>query len=181
MLKLEFRALVFHCRIVATPVNRPPPASAAPAGADARLYLRDQDLNDGAALIRAASRRLSQLVYKASASSGVVEAEIDVMEEIFDTGPMDVTELRDRLNAPKQSMARTLNQLETRGLTTRDVDPRDRRRRLVTLTPAGLAFVQAATERRREALRQIFLQSGPEAVNGARRVLKELLRVRSDT
>ena len=166
------------------PVNRPLPAPGAPAsssGGDSRLYLRDQDLNEGAALIRAAARRLAQLAESAGAVASISAPEMDVLQEVFDLGPMDVGDLRARLNAPKQSLARNLNQLEGRGFVTRETDPADRRRRLVTLTPAGQTFARDATERRRSALRQAFLAAGPDAVTGARRVLADLVRARGDT
>ena len=167
------------------PVNRPhqapvPPASA-PAAADGRLYLRDQDLNEGAAIIRAAARRLAQLVEMAGAGANLSGPELEILQEVFDRGPMDVGDLRGRLSAPKQSLARNLNQLEARHLISRETDPNDRRRRLVTLTSEGSTFSSEATERRRAALRQAFLGAGPDAVNGARRVLSELLRVRGES
>jgi len=167
------------------PVNRPQTAPTAPATAassgDNRLYLRDQDLNEGAALIRAAARRLGQLAETAGAAANISAPEMDVLQEIFDIGPMDVGDLRARLNAPKQSLARNLNQLEGRGFVTRVTDQSDRRRRLVTLTASGMAFAREATERRRAALRQAFLSAGPDAVTGARRVLSDLMRTRGET
>ncbi len=163
------------------PVNRPHTVSPPPANADGRLYLRDQDLNEGAAAIRAAARKLSQLVESVGAAANLSAPELDVLQEIFDQGPLDVGELRTRLGAPKQSLARNLNQLESRSLIRRETDPEDRRRRLVNLTPEGLAFTREATERRRTALRQAFLSAGPDAVTGARRVLSELLRVRGES
>ena len=158
------------------PVNRPlspPPAPASSAsGGDGRLYLRDQDLNEGAALIRAAARRLAQLAESAGAAASISAPEMDVLQEVFDLGPMDVGDLRARLAAPKQSLAR--------GFVTRETDPADRRRRLVTLTATGLTFARDATERRRAALRQAFLSAGPDAVTGARRVLSDVARARGE-
>lgn len=166
------------------PVNRPqpftpPPANAA-ASADGRLYLRDQDLNEGAALIRAAARKLALLVEAAGVPANLSLPEMEILQEIFDRGPMDVGDLRARLAAPKQSLARNLNQLEGRALVKRETDPRDRRRRLVSLTTEGLALTNESTDRRRAVLRQAFAASGPEAVGGARRVLSELLRLRGE-
>src|SRR5262245_45677757 len=167
------------------PVNRPQPTTlppvSAPAGADSRLYLRDQDLNEGAAVIRAAARRLAQLVEMAGVPANLSAPEMEILQEIFDRGPMDVGDLRARLAAPKQSLARNLNQLEARSLVRREMDTRDRRRRLVSLTQEGMTFASEATERRRAALRQAFVSSGPDAVAGARRVLSELLRVRGES
>lgn len=152
------------------PVNRPQ------SGADVRLYLRDQELDQVAALMRAATRRLSQLVQPAAGSHRLTPPELEILEEILDRGPMDVTELRRRLDSPKQSLTRYLNQLEEVNLLARVPDARDKRRRLVTLTPEGDGFAREATHRRRVALRQAFLAAGPEAATGARRVLQELLR-----
>ncbi|HEX5006881.1 MAG TPA: MarR family transcriptional regulator [Hyphomonadaceae bacterium] len=163
------------------PVNRPHTVPPPPASADGRLYLRDQDLNEGAAVIRAAARKLSQLVESVGAAANLSAPELDVLQEIFDQGPLDVGELRTRLGAPKQSLARNLNQLEARALIKRETDPEDRRRRLVKLTSEGLTFTREATERRRTALRQAFLSAGPDAVTGARRMLSELLRVRGES
>lgn len=167
------------------PVNRPHAVSvtSAPAAAagDSRLYLRDQDLNEGAALIRAASRRLSALAEAVGSTAGISPPEIDILQEIHDMGPMDVGQLRLRLGAPKQSLARNLNQLEARDMLRRDINPHDRRSRLVTLTPAGAAFAREATEQRRHILRQAFLAAGPDAVSGARRVLNDVLRVRGES
>lgn len=167
------------------PVNRPQPASPPAAGADGRLYLRDQDLNDGAAIIRAAARQLAYLVETAAQAAGqptgLSAPELDILQEVFDRGPMDVGVLRSRLAAPKQSLARNLNDLEARNLVSRETDPRDRRRRLVTLTSTGSSFTREITEHRRAALRQAFLSAGPDAVTGTRRVLSELLRARGDS
>jgi DNA-binding MarR family transcriptional regulator len=169
-------------------VNRPQPAPpGAPlqpgvsAAGDARLYLRDQDLNESAAVIRAAARKLGQLAESAGLPAGISGPEMDILQEIFDRGPMDVGDLRSRLAAPKQSLARNLNQLEARVFVKRETDPNDRRRRLVTLTTEGMTFTREATERRRSALRQAFLAAGPEAVAAARRVLSDILRVRGDS
>jgi DNA-binding MarR family transcriptional regulator len=156
------------------PVNRPQTASAPAASADGRVYLRDQDLDQGAALIRAAARRLARLAEGAAGSPALSGPELDILLEIHDRGPIDVTELRSRLDAPKQSMARNLNTLESGGMIARQTSQQDRRRRLVNLTPEGMAFARRATERRREALRLAFLSAGPDAVTGARRVLSEL-------
>lgn len=180
-MQLEFRVPLSHCPVVAIPVNRPQPAPLPPASADGRLYLRDQDLNEGAALIRAGARRLAELVESVGAAANLSAPEMDILQEIFDRGPMDVGDLRARLCAPKQSLARNLNQLEARNFVKRETDPRDRRRRLVTLTDEGTAFSREATERRRATLRQVFLTSGPDAVTGARRVLSELLRARGES
>lgn len=159
-------------------VNRPQTAEPAEDAAVPRLYLRDQELNQSAALIRAAARRLAEMVETSGAPASLSAPELEILQEIFDRGPLDVGELRHRLLAPKQSLARHLNDLETGGLLERRVDPGDRRRRIVSLTETGRVLTESATERRRQALREAFLEAGPEAVAGARRVLQDLVATR---
>lgn len=166
---------------MAAPVNRPAIPGPPAIGADARLYLRDQDLDQGAALILSAARKLARLAQQGVGKADISEAELAIVLELHDVGSMDVGLLRTRLDSPKQSLARNLNELEQRGLIARETSVRDRRRRLVKLTEAGATFALRAAERRRSVLREAFLTAGPDAVTGARRVLAELARDRSES
>ncbi len=156
-------------------VNRPQPTEPSEDPTVPRLYLRDQELDQSAALIRAAARRLAELVQEPGTPGALSLPELEILQEIYDRGVLDVGELRQRLSAPKQSLARHLNDLETAGLIARRIDGGDRRRRIVSLTEAGTELTKRSTERRRQALREAFLDAGPEAVAGARRVLQDLV------
>lgn len=162
-------------------VNRPQPADTSEDPTVPRLYLRDQELDQSAALIRAAARRLTELVQELDVPGGLSQPELEILQEIYDRGALDVGDLRQRLLAPKQSLARHLNDLETSGLLERQIDGEDRRRRIVSLTENGRALTERATERRRKALREAFLDAGPEAVAGARRVLQDLVSAKDRT
>jgi DNA-binding MarR family transcriptional regulator len=159
-------------------VNQPQ-VHASPAAADARLYLRDQELDRGAALIRAAARRLEQLTR--SPAADLPAPELEALVEVHDVGPIDVSRLRARLGAAKQSLTRALNALEGRGLVRRVAGGSDRRTRLVTLTPEGARLAAEAAERRREALREAYRLAGPDAVAGAARVLARIARTAADS
>lgn len=158
------------------PVNRSLSPSIPSPDADGRLYLRDSELDQGAALIRAAARRLASLSNSSSGSDPPLDGAVDILVELFDIGPHDVTSLRGRLNIPKQTLARYLNDLEARGLITRERDRLDGRRRRILLTPEGDRMTRQGAEARRAAMREVFLLCGPDAVTGARRVLAEIAR-----
>lgn len=57
--------------------------------------------------------------------------------EVGNAGPVGVRELRELLDLDSGHLSRMLRRLEDDGLVTTVVDPADRRRRLVDLTPAG--------------------------------------------
>jgi DNA-binding MarR family transcriptional regulator len=161
---------------VTAPVNRPLSTSVPSPESDGRLYLRDSELDQGAALIRAAARRLSAVSNPAPGSAPIQDGAHDILMEIFDLGPQDVSGLRTRLNIPKQTLARYLNELEARGLIARERDRLDGRRRRIHLTPEGEAMTRRGAETRRATMREVFLLCGPDAVTGARRVLAEIAR-----
>lgn len=163
------------------PVNRPqnvrPPADTA----DQRVYLRDQDLDQGAALIRIAARALFSTIQTKTNGLSLSDPQLEILQELHDTGSMDVSELRKVLNAPKQSLARHLNDLEKSGFINRVQDTEDRRRRLVGLTEQGKTLTDAMTKQRRDLMRKIYLDAGPEVVTGARRLLQEIASLKDQS
>jgi DNA-binding MarR family transcriptional regulator len=57
-------------------------------------------------------------------------------------GPSSVSDLAQALRVRPQSMAQTIGDLEAEGMVARNPDPNDRRRALVSLTPAGRARIE---------------------------------------
>ncbi|MFD9891461.1 MarR family winged helix-turn-helix transcriptional regulator [Amycolatopsis sp. NPDC059027] len=59
-------------------------------------------------------------------------------------GPLTMTELTERLSTDKPYTTLIVDDLEERGLVERAVSPADRRRKIVTITEAGLAVFATA-------------------------------------
>lgn len=59
-------------------------------------------------------------------------------------GPMSMRELADRLAIDRPYTTLIVDDLETRGLVERRIDPADRRSRIVTMTPEGAAAATLA-------------------------------------
>jgi DNA-binding MarR family transcriptional regulator len=57
-------------------------------------------------------------------------------------GPASVSDLAQALRVRPQSMAQTIGDLEAEAMVARSPDPNDRRRALVSLTPAGRARIE---------------------------------------
>jgi DNA-binding MarR family transcriptional regulator len=84
---------------------------------------------------------------------------------------LTVTVLRARLGIVKQSLARTLDQLEGQGLLRRTRGERDARERRLFLTDAGRAAEDAISGAIRDRLAHAFRLHGPDVVMGTRRLL----------
>lgn len=73
-----------------------------------------------------------------------------------------LTDLAERANMTKQSMAHLITQCEAWGLIERSADPRDARARWIRFTPTGLAWLQAFQDAVAQAQAEFTAEVGPE-------------------
>ena len=88
---------------------------------------------------------------------------------------LTVTALLDVLGVTKQSLNRVLRTLIDDGLVESRVGRRDRRERLLHLTPKGVALERRLSEAQRARMRDAYRQAGPQAVAGFRMVLEAMM------
>ncbi|BAJ26054.1 MULTISPECIES: MarR family transcriptional regulator [Kitasatospora] len=114
----------------------PTPADATPADATPeRLRAIPSRLLAGAA---AAADRL---VNERLATAGARKWHFAVLVALAETGPASQAELSRRTGVYRSDMVAVLNELADAGHLVRDPDPVDRRRNVITLTPAGRAHL----------------------------------------
>jgi DNA-binding MarR family transcriptional regulator len=83
------------------------------------------------------SRRISQLYDTALAPSGLRTTQRAILAQIGRSKPTTVGKLAEALVMDSGALAHTLKPLERDGLIAVEVDPEDRRNRLITLTRQG--------------------------------------------
>jgi DNA-binding MarR family transcriptional regulator len=89
--------------------------------------------------LRKASRRISQLYDMALGPSGVKATQRAILAQINRAQPMTVGALAEALVMDSGALAHTLKPLEREHLIAMEVDPKDRRSRLIRLTALGAA------------------------------------------
>ncbi|QNI36933.1 MarR family winged helix-turn-helix transcriptional regulator [Edaphobacter albus] len=67
-----------------------------------------------------------------------------VLEALLHKGPLTISELRQKVLLTSGSMTTAVDRMETRGLVARSDDPKDRRTRIVGLTPEGRKLIECA-------------------------------------
>lgn len=152
------------------PVNQPRPD----LGADARLYLKEDELDRAVDLVFAAARRFWRHAEAPLAAQDLGPAHYRALAAIRRQEGLPVSALQEQLGVRKQSLARVLSELERAGMIARAPGAADRRQRLLTLTPSGRDAERAASAALRERIAQVFRASGADAVAGARIVLAAL-------
>lgn len=88
---------------------------------------------------------------------------------------LTVGELIALLGVTKQSLGRTLGELEKRGVIARERGQRDRRQMLLRLTASGKELESELFAAFREAMITAYSEVGPHAVTGFWTVLEKLL------
>lgn len=111
------------------------------------------------------------------AKSGVNEQKWRVLRVLDESGPLDQSLLAERACLQLPSLTRILQAMQDQGLVTRQTDPGDRRRSIVTLTDAGLQVIEA------HAAESIALFARLESAYGPQRLehLLDLLEALSAT
>jgi DNA-binding MarR family transcriptional regulator len=89
--------------------------------------------------LRKATRRISQLYDKALAPSGMKITQRAILAQIGRSGPTNVGLLAEAMVMDSGALAHTLKPLERSGLIAVEVNPDDRRHRLISLTAQGRA------------------------------------------
>jgi DNA-binding MarR family transcriptional regulator len=90
--------------------------------------------------------------------------------------PLTIGALAERLGVTQQAASKSVADLERRGYVARTPDPDDARARLVALTARGDAVIASGRRHREAIAAELAERLGPRRVEGARRVLVDVVR-----
>jgi MarR family 2-MHQ and catechol resistance regulon transcriptional repressor len=93
-------------------------------------------------LLMKAHHSLAEYSAQTRAGSGLGDSGFRVLEALLHKGPMPVNEIGPRVFLTPGSISVAVDRLYQQGLVTRDEDARDRRIRLVDLTPRGRKLIE---------------------------------------
>lgn len=88
-------------------------------------------------LLNQAAIPASRLVAAGLASAGARRYHYSLLAALDEVGPTSQAALSRRTTIDRSDMVATVNELTERGLVERTPDPADRRRNIITITPAG--------------------------------------------
>ncbi|MEG3163985.1 helix-turn-helix domain-containing protein [Sphingomonas sp. PB2P19] len=148
---------------------------AAQASTASPLFLRDPELRRGMELLYFGHSHLTRSVDQGLADEGLGRAHHRALYFIARKPDMTVSELLSLLAITKQSLGRVLNELVERELVETRAGDRDRRQRLLRLTPAGSKMESELFEAVRERMSAAYASAGQAAVSGFWAVLEGLV------
>ena len=89
-----------------------------------------------------ARRALARHATRSIEAAGIGLSDFATLELLLHKGPQPVNEIGRRIDLTSVSITSAVDRLEKRGLVARELDPNDRRARIVRLTPEGEAMIR---------------------------------------
>jgi DNA-binding MarR family transcriptional regulator len=150
--------------------------SAAPVSAGRNLlFLREEELRLAQDLLFFGYRDFTGGADRILEELGMGRAHHRVLHFVGRRPGITVGDLLAILAITKQSLGRVLTPLVEEGYVTQAPGRSDRRQRLLTLAPKGLALEQRLFECQREHVMRAYREAGPVAVEGFRKVMRGLM------
>jgi DNA-binding MarR family transcriptional regulator len=141
------------------------------SAANTHLFLREEELRQGIELLFYAYRDFTAEPDSMLTRYGFGRAHHRVIYFVGRYPQMTVTELLGILRITKQSLSRVLGQLVRQGFIVQRPGARDRRQRLLELTPKGVELERQLSETQRQRVAKAYREAGAQAVEGFRKVM----------
>ena len=136
------------------------------------LFLREPEIRRGVELLYFGYSHMTRSIDECLARQGLGRAHHRALYFIARQPDLTVSQLLEHLAITKQSLGRVLNELDDRGLVESRPGERDRRQRLLRLTPAGATLENDLFEALREKVAAAYARAGQAAVGGFWAVLE---------
>jgi len=150
-------------------VNMAAPIPASP------LFLREPEIRRGIELLYFGYANLTRSIDAGLAKQGLGRAHHRALYFIAREPDLTVSALLAILGITKQSLGRVLGELADRGMVETRTGERDRRQRLLRLTPAGATLEAELFDALREKMSTAYSSAGQGAVGGFWAVLEGLV------
>lgn len=135
------------------------------------LFLREEELRQGIELLFYAYRDFTAEPDEILGEIGFGRAHHRVIYFVGRNPAISVTELLSILRITKQSLSRVLSELIRQEYIVQRPGLRDRRQRLLELTPKGVELERQLSENQRRRIARAYRKAGAEAVEGFRKVM----------
>ncbi len=139
------------------------------------LFLREEEIRRGIELLLFGQAALTEAMDPILQQHGLGRAHQRALYFISRKPDLSVSALIQLLGVTKQSLGRVLDELDERGLIEARQSNRDRRQRLLRLTPAGELAERALFDAIRDRVAGAYSAAGQSSVTGFWRVLESLL------
>ena len=128
-------------------------------------------------MIRKSARKITQFYEGSLRKAGIKPTQFSILAALANTGPVQLTQLADRLMLERTSLTRNLNVLERNGWVQLQTGIEDSRQRIVSLSKKGYEQLDQAIPYWKKAQKAIANEMGQDTITGLRKTLSEMTEV----
>ena len=128
-------------------------------------------------MMRKSARKITQFYENNLREAGIKPTQFSILATLANTGPIQLTQLADRLVLERTSLTRNLNVLERNTWIDIQAGEEDSRQRVVSLTRNGYKQLDCAIPYWQKAQKAIAKDMGQETITGLRTTLDEMTEI----
>jgi MarR family 2-MHQ and catechol resistance regulon transcriptional repressor len=121
-----------------------------------------------------AMRALTRYAAAGIEDTGLGDSDFRVLEALLHKGPLPVNTIGPIVDLTPGSISIAVDRLVAKGLVSRVESPKDRRVRIVALTPRGKDLIVPAFRKHAGQMRRVFSELSPEELQGLEVALKRV-------
>ena len=121
-----------------------------------------------------AMRALTRYAAAGIADTGLGDSDFGVLEVLLHKGPLPVNTIGPIVDLTPGSISIAVDRLVAKGLVSRVESAKDRRVRIVALTPHGKDLIVSAFRKHSGQMRRVFSELNPEELRGLEVALKKV-------
>jgi DNA-binding MarR family transcriptional regulator len=128
-------------------------------------------------MIRTSARKITKFYESGLRETGIKPTQFSILAALANTGPIQLTQLADRLLLERTGLTRNLNVLQRNGWVELQTGEEDARQRVVSLSKNGYEQLDRAIPNWKKAQKAIVKEMGRDAISGLRRNLSKMAEV----
>jgi MarR family 2-MHQ and catechol resistance regulon transcriptional repressor len=125
-------------------------------------------------VVMKAARAIAKYAASGIQNTGLGESDFRVLEALLHKGPMSVNAIGPKVDLNPGAISVAVDRLYSRGLVSRVEDGRDRRVRMVALTPSGRELIVRVFRQHAAVMREVFAEVKPDELGSLEAVLKKV-------
>jgi len=128
-------------------------------------------------MIRKSARKVTQFYESGLRESGIKPTQFTILAALANTGPVQLTQLADKLLLERTGLTRNLNVLERNGWVQLQTGVEDSRQRIVSLSKKGYEQLDHAIPHWKKAQKAITNEMGQDTITGLRKTLNKMTEI----
>ena len=121
-----------------------------------------------------AFRAAAKYLYAGLEETGIDDTDFRILEALLNKGPLPVNAIGPKVNLTPGSISTAVDRLVERSLVSRVESPKDRRVRVVSLTPKGKELIAPIFRKHAAEIGRVFADASPKELRALETMLKKI-------